>query len=77
MHGIHLSVFFISNCMIRIKYKSIDGFLNTETGAVMFYHFKYKNILEAIKKVELDIKSDEQEIKIFNEILGHLFITSD
>lgn len=61
--------------MIRIKYKNIDGVLNTETDEVLFYHFKYVNISEAIKRLEYDIETNEQEIKIFDELLGNLLIT--
>ena len=63
--------------MIRIKYNNIEGTLNTVTGKVYFYQFKYENILEAIRFLEHDIKSSEEEIKIFDDLVGHLFITSD
>jgi len=63
--------------MIRIKYNNIEGVLNTYTEEVMFYHFKYSNILEAIKNLEHDILSNEKEIEIFNDLLSNLFITSD
>ena len=69
--------YFINDFMIRIKYNNIDGILNTNTNEVMFYHFTYTNIIEAIRNLEYDINSNEQEIKIFDEIIGNLFITSD
>lgn len=62
--------------MIRIKYNNIDGILNLDTNEVLFYQFRYNGIREAIQNIESDIKANEQEIKIFNDILGNLF-TSD
>ena len=62
--------------MIRIRYNNHTGILNINTEQVYFYHFKYANILEAIQKVEHDIKANEEEIKIFDELLDNLLITS-
>ena len=63
--------------MIRIKYNNHEGTLNTVTGEVFFYHFVYSCILEAIKHLEYDIQANEEEIKIFDELLGNLLTTSD
>jgi len=63
--------------MIRIKYINIEGVLNTHTQEVMFYQFKYSNILEAISRLEQDIKSSEKEIEIFDNLLKNLFVISD
>ena len=63
--------------MLRIKYNNIEGILNIDTQEVLFYQFKYSCILEAVQKLEHDLKAHEQEIKIFNELLGNLFITSN
>ena len=59
--------------MMKIKYNNIEGMLNTNTEEVYFYQFKYKNIIEAIKNIEHDIKSNEEEIKIFDDLIGGLF----
>ena len=59
--------------MIKIKFNNIEGILNTETNEVMFYHFKYTNIVHAIKRLDHDIKANENEIKIFDDLLGGLF----
>ena len=63
--------------MIRIKYNNIEGVLNIDTREVMFYQFKYSCILEAIQKLEHDLKAHEKEIKIFDELLNDLFIISN
>ena len=63
--------------MIKIKYNNEEGILNLSNGEVMFYHFKYLNIIEAIKFIEHDIESCKKEIEIFNNLLGNLLITSD
>ena len=60
------------NC-INIKFNNIDGILNTKSNEVMFYQFKYKSILDAIKRVEHDIKESKEEIQIFDDLLGNLF----
>ena len=78
--NIQVGKFFINNymlCMIRIKYNNIDGMLNLDTNEVLFYQFKYNGIREAIQNIESDIKANEQEIEIFNNLLGDLFTTSD
>ena len=63
--------------MIRIKYNDIEGVLNTFTEEVMFYQFKYKNIIEAISNVEHDLQASEKEIEIFNSLLNGLNFISD
>ena len=39
----------------------------------MFYHFKYINIVEAISRLEQDIKQSKEEIQIFDDLLGNFF----
>jgi len=58
--------------MIKIKYNDIEGILNINTGEVMFYQFKYSGIIEAIRRLDHDIKSNKQEIEIFNSIFGNV-----
>ena len=60
--------------MIKIKYNNIEGVLNLETEEVLFYHFKYKNIVEAIKNLEYDIRRNKEEMEIFDNLLGDLII---
>ena len=62
------------NYMINIKFNNIAGILNTKSNEVMFYHFKYINIVEAISRLEQDIKQSKEEIQIFDDdLLGSLF----
>ena len=60
--------------MIKIMFKNFEGYLNTNTDEVSFYHFKYKNITDAIKNVENDIESSKQEIEIFNRLMDQILI---
>ena len=60
--------------MIKIMFKNFEGYLNTNTDEVSFYHFKYKNITDAIKIVENDIESSKQEIEIFNRLMDQILI---
>ena len=58
--------------MIHISYKNIDGYMNLDTDEVYFYHFKYKNILEAIKRLENDIENYKEKIKITDNLINNL-----
>ena len=61
--------------MLKITYKNFEGIMNIDTEEVMFFHFKYRSILEAINRLENDIISNKKEIEIFNDLIGDLLIS--
>ena len=61
--------------MIKVIYNNIEGLLNLETDEVYFYHFKYKNIGEAVKTLENDVQCAKKEIEIFDNLIKGLDIS--
>jgi hypothetical protein len=59
---------------INIQYEKHNGTLNIETNEVMFYHFKYIDITEAVRRLEKDIEQSEEELKIFDELFKEMLL---
>jgi len=58
--------------MLKISYKNNKGLQNTNTHEVYFYHFKYKNILFAIKNLENDINDNIKTTQIIDALISKL-----
>jgi len=59
---------------IAVAYKEYKGFLNLDTLEITLNYFKYKNISDAIKKIDSDIQCHHNEVQIIDKLISSLFI---